>query len=273
MRANLKSMIISLVSLLVISLPGVSIAQGNQKDTANDQALLNKGLDAPIILSPGRTLDEAKKALRESNRLILSTKLDDQHPEKYLKDSPVPKGGASTPNTSAGTLATTNNSFTGSTTLNGAVLLAQYTSDFSWCTFTTAGYCHGGLYDTLYYTGNINDQVIHTANTLSNTGIDGMQYETPAKWQHYEWVTEMYVEGYDDFTTRSSAVSKGRNYAGDYSLLYSKANNAHWYCSKVPWRAYNDVYSQIDMDHDGGFTVYPNDVYLSTWNYVATVWY
>lgn len=61
-------------------------------------------------------------------------------------------------------------------------------------------------------------------------------------------------------TNRSNIVTYMKSQIGEsYNLSSSKTNSTQWYCSKLQWKAYNYELS-IDVDKNGGYTVYPKDI-------------
>lgn len=167
----------------------------------------------------------------------------------------------------AETQARTQNSFDGSSTGHGAVLVAYDGSiPGAWCSITVSGYCHAGIWDRNRYNRSISSPAIRTANTDL-----GVKWESPEYWRKFLYVREMVVWVTSE-AKRAAAVTKAASYSGPYSIFTSKSSNNAWYCSKVVWRAFWDATSW-DLDGDGGFWVFPGDIRWSPWTRTVKVWY
>ena len=55
-----------------------------------------------------------------------------------------------------------------------------------------------------------------------------------------------------------------------YSVATSKNNESEWYCSKLVWRSYMEGFG-LDIDRDGGYYVYPDDIETSP--HLSTVYW
>ncbi len=53
-----------------------------------------------------------------------------------------------------------------------------------------------------------------------------------------------------------------RNQLGEPYMPTAKSNRDSWYCTKLPWAGCNDYYG-VDIDDNGGFMCWPDDIYNS----------
>lgn len=59
---------------------------------------------------------------------------------------------------------------------------------------------------------------------------------------------------------RNAIINYMRNQIGEsYNFSSSKTDESQWYCSKLQWMAYKKILN-IDIDCDGGYWVFPNDI-------------
>lgn len=114
---------------------------------------------------------------------------------------------------------------------------------------------HAGCWDGLRYRGSAYDNCVWSANKEPYPGV---ALEKPIKYRNYDaafglWVPSKYQYG-------GAVVSFCAAQAGEpYNLMSSKSNTQEWYCSKLPWKAWQ-VRTGLDLDADGGYWVWPVDL-------------
>lgn len=114
---------------------------------------------------------------------------------------------------------------------------------------------HAGCWDDARYRGSLYDNCVWSANKDPYAGV---VLEKPIKYRSYDhayglWVPSKYQYG-------GAVVSYCAAQAGEpYNLLSSKSNTQEWYCSKLPWKAWQ-VRTGLDLDADGGYWVWPVDL-------------
>lgn len=93
----------------------------------------------------------------------------------------------------------------------------------------------------------------YMSTTGSNLWASSSVYQRNALW-------ESGLTSYE----RESIKNYMQSQVGEpYNLASSKSNSSQWYCSKLQWKAYN-VCIGVDIDSNGGSTVYPLDIVNSS---------
>lgn len=112
---------------------------------------------------------------------------------------------------------------------------------------------HAGIYD-----GTTDDSCIWTA---SGPG-QGVKWEKRSDWA--KEFNNIYAMDVKNTTSSQNAsafdTAKSLSTGDPYDWQASKGDNDAWYCSKVPFRGYQDV-TGIDIDFDWGYWVWPVDIY------------
>ncbi|TYA14604.1 hypothetical protein FRY98_02660 [Paenibacillus faecis] len=121
---------------------------------------------------------------------------------------------------------------------------------------------HAGIYD-----GTTSDVCIYTAQPDI-----GVTWETVDQWRNHD---DAYVltTGYTT-ATQASAFNWAYSLAGYGETYYwyaGKDDDDSWYCSKVAWRGYDMM--AIDLDYNGGYWVFPDDILQSSKTYLAAAYY
>lgn len=119
---------------------------------------------------------------------------------------------------------------------------------------------HAGEWDAYYYTKysqRIGAPCVWSANT---TPVNGVQREAPLKYRNYDYAYGVWVPS----STPAQRVA-ARNYCraqnGErYVITSSKADQSRWYCSKLLWASYKYAGPKIDLDANGGYWVWPEDL-------------
>ncbi|WP_010492330.1 hypothetical protein [Paenibacillus elgii] len=228
----------------------------------------NEGADVPIVLSPGRTLEEAKQFIKEADRQSRKAILNKDE-KKLLQQLQEAEKQAKRDSRdfAAEPAGISGNSFSGADTRHGGILLGYDAGNAkAWCAYSISGYCHAGIWNNNYYFGSLSDAAIRTANTDR-----GIKYEDAIYWRHFQEVREMKVI-FASAADENYAVAMANTYSGPYSIASTKYSNDQWYCSKVVWRAYWDA-SRYDIDGDGGLFVAPGDIRWSPNTSSVKVWY
>lgn len=117
---------------------------------------------------------------------------------------------------------------------------------------------HGGIYD-----GSSTDLCIYSAS--KNGSPTGVRWERVSDWRKNDQAWTLYVKGTSN-KQRANAFDYVHNVAGygeSYDWNASKSSTDSWYCSKIPWYAYKNSGTNIDIDSDGGLWCYPIDIYNS----------
>jgi hypothetical protein len=79
-------------------------------------------------------------------------------------------------------------------------------------------------------------------------------------WGNVSTITLLKYKNGLTSTQRSDLFNYWHNLVGEpYGLTSSLSSNFDWYCSKLMWRGYNNVLG-VDIDSDGGYWCYPNDI-------------
>jgi uncharacterized protein YycO len=133
---------------------------------------------------------------------------------------------------------------------------SKYRGDIFWATASTYGVPHGhmGIY---YYVNNVIEA--RGSGYLSNSfSVAGRTY--CAKIQK--------MDVYTSIATQNKAADyaynnlRGKKYNSNFA--FNKGSNiSSLNCSELVWKAYKRSVN-IDLDHDGGYGVYPNDVLQSS---------
>ncbi|MCR8644874.1 hypothetical protein NV379_19660 [Paenibacillus sp. N1-5-1-14] len=209
----MKKLVILMFSfILLFSMSSSVFASSESKEEEKvsspklEVSTLNEGIDGvKIVPSPGMSLEDSKKILKERNEKsyaqFLAKNEDDlvKEQEKFLTEK------RSDSNDQARATASAGNSFTGVGTGRGAVLLGYSETSAWWCSWLVSGdYCHAGLFDV---DRNVSEfsYSIRTANVKDASGTDGMQWETPLYWKKFDEVREMSVWSASD-TEKQKAV-------------------------------------------------------------------
>lgn len=114
---------------------------------------------------------------------------------------------------------------------------------------------HAGEWDAYYSRGSIYDNCIWSAQKSANRVLR----EDPVLYRTYDRAYGLWVP-----SVSSSRRVAARNYCraqnGEpYVITSSKSNQSQWYCSKLPWASYKYT-SNIDLDYNGGYYVWPEDL-------------
>lgn len=122
---------------------------------------------------------------------------------------------------------------------------------------------HAGIYD-----GTSSDLCIYSAspNAGGNNNNVGVRWERVSDWRKNDQAWTLTVKG-TSTSQRKAAFDYVRKYATigeSYEWSCGKNSTDKWYCSKIPWYAYKKSGTNIDIDGDGGYWVWPIDIYNST---------
>lgn len=245
-----KRPFIALLLCIFLFLPSLPAGAASRPLSPADE-----GLNVPIMLSPGRSLQEARRQVAEANRISRQDLLMKNEGTLMFGEMTAQQRQLMSGAQLLGSDPPMNNSFSGTVTEHGNILLAfDGMTPGAWCAWlTVSGYCHAGLWDKAKYNGTRFSLAIRTANRDR-----GVKYEDPRYWQAYLEVREMRVTNLTAAEIER-AVALARTYAGPYRLDTTKMNNDKWYCSKIPWRAYFDA-THRDLDGDWGNWVLPGDI-------------
>lgn len=121
---------------------------------------------------------------------------------------------------------------------------------------------HAGIYD-----GTTSDLCIYTAQPN-----DGVKWESVSQWRNHD-DTYVLTTNYTT-STQASAFNWARSKAGYGETYYwyaGKNDDDSWYCSKVVWRGYDMM--AIDLDYNGGYWVFPDDILQSSNTFLAKAYY
>ncbi len=116
---------------------------------------------------------------------------------------------------------------------------------------------HAGIYngEASKYNGNV---------ILSAQPGPGVLMESIGKWSDDNNLVMIVTVKHISDEEKAKAydtVAAVADIGEEYSLLTLKFTTKEWYCSKIPWYAYNNIDKHIDIDADGGIFVSPTDIY------------
>ena len=148
---------------------------------------------------------------------------------------------------------------------NGTVQLPSATAGYIFFTDNDKPYNHVGMYtssDTIIEA--MPDPGVHEVSVTDSTALQECTGDS------HDQSCILSVDG-ANANDISSAITWTRNYIGcdyDNSFLSNKKNttsqNEEFNCSELVWKAYRfGAPSNLDLDSNGGFAVYPNNIYNS----------
>lgn len=122
---------------------------------------------------------------------------------------------------------------------------------------------HAGIYD-----GTSSDLCIYSAspNAGGNNNNVGVRWERVSDWRKNDQAWTLSVKG-TSTAQRKAAFDYVKSYATlgeSYTWYCTKNSTNDWYCSKIPWFGYKKSGTNIDIDYDGGYWVWPIDIYNSS---------
>lgn len=113
---------------------------------------------------------------------------------------------------------------------------------------------HAGCFNKASF-ANLDSLCVWSANKQPRNGV---QLERPRLYHTYDHAYGIWVPSHASYG--SSVVSYCAAQNGEpYNISSSKTNTGEWYCSKLPWKAWQ-VRTGLDLDADGGFWVWPVDL-------------
>lgn len=116
---------------------------------------------------------------------------------------------------------------------------------------------HAGCWsDALYSTAaGLRSYCVWSANTKP---VNGVQREQPLQYRAYDRAFGLWVPTKASYGR--AVITHCAAQAGEpYDILSAKTNYSRWYCSKLPWVAWK-VKAGVDLDADGGYWVWPEDL-------------
>lgn len=166
-------------------------------------------------------------------------------PARWNLDKPTPRAHPDTPPLGAGTAGDGSNGLSFTAFDDGDIAIGLGDS--------LTG--HAGEWDAYYDANSIYNNCVWTAQK----NVNRVLREDPAVYRTYDrgygcWVPSVSA------TKRVSARNYCRSQNGEpYVLTSSKTNQSQWYCSKLVWASYKYT-SNIDLDYNGGYYVWPEDL-------------
>lgn len=130
---------------------------------------------------------------------------------------------------------------------------------------------HAAMWDSDFDYGHESDFTFWSAtpkgtapsdNGSSPYSMDGkVGVQSKASVHKYSLAQAVWVPSVPDYNDYYYTTVYAYNQRGeDYNTLTSKSSSSSWYCSKVSYRAYY-VEAGKNLDYDGGYYVFPDDIY------------
>jgi hypothetical protein len=125
---------------------------------------------------------------------------------------------------------------------------------------------HAGIFDRGRYASMYSYAVL----SANKTPVSSVQYEQCIKYRGYPEAFGLWVPALD--WCGKSALAYCRGQMGEpYNIASSKTDTTQWYCSKLVWAGWRWA-SQLDLDADGGYWVWPVDLVNSRYTAVFGHW-
>ncbi|MDB5080012.1 MAG: hypothetical protein JWP00_1936 [Chloroflexi bacterium] len=125
-------------------------------------------------------------------------------------------------------------------------------------------WCHAGIWS--YYNGKYGIWEATPERQVAFTPVDDWWF-----WNNWKNAVKVSIKRvWTDGKTREYAAYWASTRKGvQYTVGTNKYSLSFEYCSKLVWDAYRMADSRINLDHNGGPFVVPDDIYNSTWSWLV----